>query len=330
MSPRGRRVRRRDFITLIGGGAAWPFTARAQQTLPIVGLLWVASERVVKPYEESIRAGLRERGWIDGGNFRLEVRYGNGEASRLPGLIDELIALNPKVLSGISEVAALMKAKTSTIPIVLSLSYDPVQSGLVQSLARPGGNITGIAVHYDDVLTKHVEMASELVSHLTRIGFINDAADAGAARFDALAEKAARSKGATLVPMPVRDRASVEAAYAGLGPARPDALIVMLSGRLFNLRDAIREGALKLRTPVIYPFEGFVEAGGLVSYGPNYYAAFRHSTIFIDKILKGAKPAELPVEQPTRLDLVVNMKAAEAIGLTVPHPFLTRADRVIE
>jgi putative ABC transport system substrate-binding protein len=130
--------------------------------------------------------------------------------------------------------------------------------------------------------------------------------------------------------MPVRDRASVEAAYAGLGAARPDALIVMLSGRLFNLRDAIREGALKLRTPVIYPFEGFVEAGGLVSYGPNYYAAFRHSTVFIDKILKGAKPAEPPVEQPTRLDLVVNMKAAEAIGLIVPHPFLARADRVIE
>ena len=130
--------------------------------------------------------------------------------------------------------------------------------------------------------------------------------------------------------MPVRDRVSVEAAYAGLGAERPDALIVMLSGRLFNLRDAIREGALKLRTPVIYPFEGFVEAGGLVSYGPNYYAAFRRSTMFIDRILKGAKPADLPIEQPTRLDLVVNVKAAEAIGLVVTPRFLARADKVIE
>jgi len=210
---------------------------------------------------------------------------------------------------------------------VLSLSYDPVDSGLVQSLARPGGNITGIAVHYDEVLSKHVEIASELVPGLARIGFINDAADAGAARFDALAEKAARSKGTTLVPMPVHDRASVEASYAGLGDKSLGALIVMLSGRLFNLRDPIREGALKLRAPVIYPFEGFVEAGGLVSYGPNYYAAFRRSTVFVDKILKGAKPADLPIEQPTRLDLVVNLKAAGAIGLTVSPLFLARAAR---
>ena len=325
-------IGRREVIAALGAAAAWPLAARAQQTpMPVVGLLWVASERVVKPYEESIRSGLHELGWVDGGNFRLEVCYGSGEAGRLPELIDELIALNPRVLSGISEVVALMKAKTSTIPIVLSLSYDPVESGLVQSLARPGGNIIGIAVHYDEVLSKHVEIASELVPGLARIGFINDAADPGAARFDALAEKAASSKGLTLVPMPVRDRASVEAAYAGLsGPRTPDALIVMLSGRLFNLRDPIREGALKLRAPVIYPFEGFVEDGGLVSYGPNYYAAFRRSTVFVDKILRGAKPADLPIEQPTRLDLVVNMKAAEAIGLAVTPLFLARADKVIE
>ena len=301
-----------------------------QQPMPVVGLLWVANEWVVKPYEESIRAGLRELGWTDGGNYRLEVRYGNGDAARLPELIDELIALNPKVLSGISEVVSLMKAKTSTIPLVLGLSYDPVESGLVQSLSRPGGNITGVAVHYDEVLTKHVEIASELVPGVGRIGFINDAADAGAARFNALAEKAARSKGISLVQMPVRDRDSVEAAFAGLGPDKPGALIVMLSGRLFNLRDSIRDGALKLRAPVIYPFEGFVEAGGLASYGPNYYAAFRSSTVFVDKILRGAKPSDLPIEQPTRLDLVINIKAAEAIGLVVSPLFLTRADRVIE
>ena len=325
-------MKRREFIVGLGGAAAaWPMVvARGQQAMPVVGLLWVASERVVKPYEESIRAGLRDLGWVDGSNYRLDARYGNGDAALLPGLIDELIALNPKVLSGISEVATLMKAKTSTIPIVLSLSYDPVESGLVQSLARPGGNITGVSVHYDEVLTKHVEIASELVPGLARIGFINDAADAGAARFEALAEKASRSKGISLLPMPVRDLNSVEAAFAKLGDERPGALIVVLSGRLFNLRDPIREGALKLRVPVIYPFEGFVEAGGLVSYGPNYYSAFRRSTVYVDKILKGAKPMDLPIEQPTRLDLVVNMKAAEAIGLAVPPLFLTRADRVIE
>ena len=281
-------MRRRKFLGLVGGAAAWPVAAMAQQQpMPVVGLLWVANERVVNPYEESIRAGLGELGWTDGGNYRLEVRYGNGDATRLPKLIDELIALNPKVLSGISEVVSLMKAKTSIIPLVLGLSYDPVESGLVQSLSRPGGNITGVAVHYDEVLTKHVEMASELMPGVRSIGFINDAADAGAVRFNALAEKAARSKGIELVQMPVRDRDSVEAAFAALGPDKPGALIVMLSGRLFNFRDAIREGALKLRAPVIYPFEGFVEAGGLVSYGPNYYAAFRRSTVYVDKILRG-------------------------------------------
>ena len=325
-------MQRREFLGVLGGAAAtWPVVARAQQQpMPVVGLLWVASERVVKPYEESIRAALRDLGWVDGGNFRLEVRYGNGDPARLPQLVDELISLNPKVLSGISEIVALMKAKTSTIPIVLSLSYDPVESGLVQSLARPGGNITGIAVHYDEVLTKHIEIASELVPGLKSIGFLNDGADPGAARFNALAEKAARSKGIALVPMRIHDIDSVHTAYAELGSEHPGAFIVVLSGRLFNLRDVIREGALKLRAPVIYPFEGFVEAGGLVSYGPNYYAAFRSSTVFVDKILKGAKPMDLPIEQPTRLDLVVNMKAAEAIGLAVPPLFLTRADRVIE
>jgi len=323
-------MQRRNFLGILGGAVAWPLSARAQQGRTYrVGLLWIASERVVKSYEDSIRAGFRELGYLEGSNFIFDVRYGQGDASRLPALVDELIALKPDVLLGISQVAAIMKAKTSTIPIVLSLSYDPVEHGLAQSLAHPGGNVTGVATLYEELLAKHVEIASELVPSITRIGFINDASDPGAQRFDEVAERAIHAKGASMVLMRVRDQTSVEAAFAGMG-ARPDALIVALSGGLFNFRDPIAEGARKLRIPVIYPFEGFVEAGGLLSYGPNFYATFRRSTVFVDKILKGAKPSDLPIEQPTLFELVINLKAAQAIGLTIPQTFLVRADRVIE
>jgi len=323
-------MQRRDFLGVLGGAVAWPLSARAQQGRTYrVGLLWIASERVVKSYEDNIRAGFRELGYMEGSNFIFDVRYGQGDASRLPALVDELIALKPDVLLGISQVAAVMKAKTSTIPIVLSLSYDPVEHGLAQSLARPGGNVTGVATLYEELLAKHVEIASELVPGITRIGFINDASDPGAQRFGEVAERAIRAKGASMALMLVRDQMSVEAAFAGLG-ARPDALIVALSGGLFSFRDPIAEGARKLGIPVIYPFEGFVEAGGLLSYGPNFYATFRRSTVFVDKILKGAKPGDLPIEQPTLFELVINLKAAQAIGLIIPQTFIVRADRVIE
>jgi ABC-type uncharacterized transport system substrate-binding protein len=325
-------MNRREFITLLGGAAAsWPLAARAQRNAPPrVGLLWVASERVVKPYENSIRAGFRELGYIEGRNFVLDVRYGNGDVDRLPGLIDDLIALRSDVLSGNNQSAALMKAKTSTIPIVLNWSYDPVEIGLVQSLSRPGGNVTGVATLYEDLLTKHIELAGELIASMSRIGFINDATDPSAERFNAIAEKAARVKGVALTQMAVRDHESVEAVFAKFETNKPDVLIVGLSGGLFNLRDPIAEGARNFRIPVIYSFEGFVEAGGLMSYGPNYHSMFRRSTIFIDKILKGTKPADLPIEQPTLFELVINLKAAQPIGLTIPQLFLMRADRVIE
>jgi putative ABC transport system substrate-binding protein len=186
--------------------AAWPLAARAQQgTQPRAGLLWVASERVVKPYEESMRAGFRDLNYTEGRNFLLDVRYANGDVLQLPSLIDDLIALKPDVLLGNNQVAALMKAKTSTIPIVLNWSYDPVEIGLVQSLSHPGGNVTGMATLYEDLLTKHVELAGELVPGMSRIGFINDASDPSAERFNGIAEKAARAKSAALTLMPVRD-----------------------------------------------------------------------------------------------------------------------------
>jgi putative ABC transport system substrate-binding protein len=326
-------MKRREFITLIGGAAAaWPLAARAQRSMePHAGLLWVASEGVVKPYEESMRAGFRDLGWIEGRNFLLDVRYANGDILRLPALIDDLIALKPDVLLGNNQVAALMKAKTSTIPIVLNWSYDPVEIGLVQSLSRPGGNVTGMATMYEDLLTKHVELAGEVVPGMSRIGFVNDATDPSAERFNAIAERAALAKGAALTLMPVRDRESVEAAFAKFGPDHhPDVLIVGLSGGLFNLRDPIAEGARKFHIPVIYSFEGFVRAGGLLSYAPNYHATFRRSITFVDKIFKGAKPADLPIEQPTKFELIINLKAAKAFGLEMPPMLLARADEVIE
>jgi len=325
-------MRRREFITLLGGAAAaWPLAARAQRgTQPRAGLLWVASEGVVKSYEESMRAGFHDVGYIEGRNFILDVRYANGDVARLPALIDDLIALKPDVLLGNNQVAALMKAKTATIPIVLNWSYDRVEIGLVQSLSHPGGNVTGMATMYEDLLTKHVELAGELVPGMSRIGFINDATDPSAERFDAIAEKAAHAKNAGLTSMPVRDRESVEAAFAKFGPDHPDVLIVGLSGGLFNLREPIFEGARKFHIPVIYSFEGFVKAGGLVSYAPSYHATFRRSITFVDKIFKGAKPADLPIEQPTKFELIVNLKTARALGLMIPETFLARADEVIE
>jgi putative tryptophan/tyrosine transport system substrate-binding protein len=325
-------MKRREFITLLSGAAvAWPVVARAQQsTQPRAALLWVATERVVKPYEESMRAGFRDLGYIEGRNLILDVRYANGDVPRLPMLVDDLIALKPDVLLGNNQVAALMKAKTATIPIVLNWSYDPVEIGLVESLSRPGGNVTGMATMYEDLLTKHVELAGELVSGMSRIGFINDASDPSAERFNGIAEKAARAKSVALTLMPVRDRESVEAAFAKFGTDRPDVLIVGLTGGLFNLRDPIAEGSRKFNIPVIYSFEGFVKAGGLLSYAPDYHATFRRSISFVDKIFKGAKPADLPIEQPTKFALVINLKAAKTLGLEIPPLLLARADEVIE
>lgn len=319
---------RRAFVALLGGTAAWPVAARAQQRkLPVVGLLWVASESVVKPYEESMRAGFHDLGYVEGRNFVFDVRYAKGDFSRLPALIDDLIALKPDILIGNNQVAALMKAKTSAIPIVLNWSYDPVE---IQSLSHPGSNVTGMATLYEDLLTKHVELASELVPGISRIGFINDASDPSAERFNSIAAGATHAKGVALTLMSVRDRETVEAAFAKFGSDQPDCLIVGLSGGLFNLREPIFAGAHKLRIPVIYSFDGFVRAGGLMSYSPNYHATFRRSITFVDKILKGAKPSDLPIEQPTKFELIVNLKAAKALGLTIPEAFLLRADAVIE
>ena len=318
-------------MALIALGAA-PFPSLAQQQDKVwrIGCVWIATQKLVKPYEDSVLAGLHEHGYDVGRNLVFEARYADGDARRLPALIDELISLQPDVLLGIGQSAALMKARPSRIPIVVTLGLDPVESGLAKSLSHPGGNVTGIATLYEELVAKQIEILGELVPKLSSIALLSDASDPAAPRYTEYAQKGARLRRASLVSIPVRDQAGIEAAFAQFRKKRPDGLMVALSGTLYSFRDAILRGASALRLPALYPFEGFVDAGGLVSYAENLFVAYRRSGAFVDRIFRGANPADLPFEQPVKFQLAINLPAAKALGLVVPQSVLLRADRVIE
>jgi len=297
-----------------------------------VGWLWVASEASVKPFEQAFLAGLRDRGYVVGQNLVVDIRYADGDPGRLPALADELIAVKPDVLVGIEAAARVMKTRTSTIPIVLTASTDPVAAGLVKSLARPGTNETGMANLLDELLAKHVELLTELVPTMSRVALLNDASAYAELRerLELAARTAAKAKGLTLVVVSARDSQSLREAFAALEKERPDGLVVVSTGVTNNLRHEIIDGARRLRLPAITGVAIFVEGGLLVSYGANFLESYRYAASYVDRILKGAKPAELPVEQSSKFDLVLNRKTARELGLTIPPSVLIRADQVIE
>ena len=329
-------MKRREFITLIGGAAAtWPLAARAQQPAGRVyrlGYFAITSRErslhLMKAFEE----GLRKLGYRVGENVVIEYRFANGEMERLPALAADLARLGVDIIvsgNNVTTVAA-MKA-TTTIPIVMSNSAEPVSAGFVASLARPGGNVTGFSSEPgDEIYGKRLEFLKETVPNLSRVGILWNPDFAPNLERLKSTREASQALGLTLVPAEAREIDALDQAFATMVRERTQVLVVLSDGVLFNCRGQIGVMAVKNRLPAISAVREYAEAGLLLSYGIDLPDQFRRSAVFVDKIFKGAKPADLPVEQPTKFELVVNLKTAKALGLDVPPTLLTRADEVIE
>jgi putative tryptophan/tyrosine transport system substrate-binding protein len=326
-------MRRRDFITLLGGtAAAWPLSTRAQQSAkpPIIGYLSPGSASNQSQWTAAFVRRLHELGWIEGSTVEIEYRWAEGHAERLSEYAAELVRLKVNIIvtSSTPPTIAARRA-TSVIPIVFAPSGDPVGSGLVASLARPGGNVTGLSIQTPDIAGKRVELLRDVVPNLRRLAILANENNPVIMREAEEVQAAAHALGVEVAPLNVRQAGDIAPAFAALA-GRADALYVT-ADPLFNINKlAITALALKARLPDMYGLREEVVGGGLLSYGVSFPDLFRRAADLVDKILRGAKPADIPVEQPTKFDLVINLKTAKALGLTVPHNLLVLADEVIE
>jgi len=329
-------MQRRDFITLLGGAAAaLPLAAWAQQTagrVYRVGYFVITSRERSLHLRTAFEEGLRSLGYRVGENLVIEYRFPDGEMERLPALATDLVGLGVDVIvagNNVNTVAA-MKA-TTTIPIVMASSADPVSAGLVASLARPGGNVTGITQDTGgEQHAKRLELVKDTLPDLSRVGILwNPDFAPNPARLSSMTE-AAPALGLTLVPVEARGLDTLEQAFATMMRERAQVLVVLSDGVLFNCRGQIGVMAVRNRLPAIAAAREYAEAGLLLTYGVDLRDQFRQSAVFVDKIFKGAKPADLPVEQPTKFELVINLKTAKALGVIMPPTLLARADEVIE
>jgi putative ABC transport system substrate-binding protein len=329
-------MRRREFLELIGGAAAaWPLSARAQQPagrVYRVGYLATGSQEQQPGLIKAFVEGLRSVGYRVGENVVIEYRFADGETERLPALAADLVRLGVDVIStgNTTNTVAAMKA-TTTIPIVMSNSVDPVGAGLVATLARPGGNVTGFAQDTGDELNgKRLELLKEILPNISRVGILwNPDFEANPNRLTSMRE-VTRPLGLTLVSAEARRLDELEQAFATMVTERAQAFVMFADPMLFNFRSQVGVMALRDRLPAISGPREYAEAGLLLTYGANLQDLFRRVAVFIDKIFKGAKPADLPVEQPTKFELVVNLKTAKLLGIDIPPTLLTRADEVIE
>jgi putative ABC transport system substrate-binding protein len=324
-------VQRRRFLIAAGALLASPLArAQAGRTYRI-GSVYLAAYSTTKPYDEAFLGGLRELGFERGKNLVYDVRNCDGNPSRLPGAVDELIALKPDLLAGIEQVAKVMRSKTATIPIVLTSSTDPVAAGLAKTLARPGGNVTGMAALNEAMAAKSVEILAEIVPQMKTVGAIIDPNVPAFANIERHVQEAAQAKRAKAVFYRARDRAELAQAFAAMERDRPDGIVNSSgSGTLFGERQFIAEHALRLRIPSAAASLAAVEAGYLFAYSASLSGTYRRAASHAARILKGANPAEIPIEQPTAFELVINMKTAKALGIAIPRTVLLRADRVIE
>jgi putative ABC transport system substrate-binding protein len=328
-------MKRRDFVALMGGVAAseaLPLFARAQtqRKIPRIGYIAGAGSLMGGKMAAALRQGLTELGYIDEQTITLEVRMAEGRSERIPAIVTELVGLNVDVLvAGTSAAALAAKKATSIIPIVM-VTTDPVGLGLVASLARPGGNVTGLSYFNEAVLAKRLEMLREFVPGLARVAVLRNPGIAAHAGFWRDTEAAAVKLGMALQPIDIREPNDFEAAFAAATRGNAEALVALDDGLTITHRIRIAALAASARLPAIYGLREFPDDGGLISYGPNFFDLLRRSATYVDKILKGAKPADLPIEQPTKFELVINRKTANALGLTVPPTLLALADDVIE
>jgi len=324
-------VKRREFIALLGGAAAWPLAARAQQPakLPTIGYLGAST-----PSFDSERVGpfvqrLRELGWIEGRTVAIEYRWSEGRSERYSEIAAEFVRLKVDVIVATGGAIPAAKQATSVIPIVFPVAGDPVGAGYVDTLARPGGNITGLSLQQTDLASKRVELLREAVPGLRSLAVIANVGNANAVRELGEVQAAASTLGLEATTSEIRRAEDIVAAFEAL-KGRADAIYVVAEPLVFTNRARIHTLAMAGRLPAIYNSREYVEIGGLMSYGPSFSDLFRRSADVVDKILRGAKPADIPVQQPTQFDLIVNLTTAKALGLTLPESFLLRADEVIE
>jgi putative ABC transport system substrate-binding protein len=307
--------------------------AHAQQPakIPRIGYLSFGSPSFTPARVEAFRQGLRDLGYVEGKNIVIEYRWAEGKIERLPDLATELVRLKVAVIvtAGPADTRAA-KGATNTIPIVMTQDTDPVGNGFVASLARPGGNITGLATLSPEISGKQLELLKEIVPKLSRVAVFGSSTVPGSAQALKETELAAVALGVQLQYLDVLDPKDIETAFRAASKGRADAIVVLGSPVLNTQRTQISELAVKSQLPATYGRPEFVEAGGLMNYGASYNDLSRRAATYVDKILKGAKPADLPVEQPTKFELVINLKAAKQIGLTIPPNVLARADKVIK
>jgi putative tryptophan/tyrosine transport system substrate-binding protein len=328
-------VKRREFITLLGGAAAaWPLAARAQQpVMPVVGFLHYASATTLAHLAEAVRNGLKEGGYVEQQNVLIEYRWAEGDYDRLPALAADLVRRQVTVImagGAVAAHAAKEATATTTVPVVFTSGADPVASGLVKSLSRPGANLTGVSLLAAEMAAKRLELIRDLLPNARTVAMMINPTFPGAESELAEVEAAGRTIGMQIHGAKATSPRDIDAALAAFSQLRVAAFIVGADGYFITRRHQLATLAARYAIPGIYPFPDFPQAGGLLSYGVSLADAYRQAGVLTGRILKGAKPAELPVMQPTKFEFVLNLKTSKALGLEVPSTLLARADEVIE
>jgi len=327
-------VERRAFIGAVTGGLlAAPLAGEGQEstTRPRVGFVGAESQSTNQHFLDAFRQGMRDNGYVDGQNVTIDARWADGRSERFPELIGELIRLDSRVIVTVSLQAALAAKKFTTSTPIVFIASDPLGVGLVASLARPGGNVTGLSLFLgEEFSSKWLELLREVIPRVSRVAVLLNRASPASVGYLTVLQGAAQKLGIKLWPQDVRDLSQFEGAFAAMVAERAQGLVVVVDPLTVRYRGRIVELAAKNRIPAVYGFREFVDAGGLMAYGVNVPYLCRRAAGYVDKILKGTKPGDLPIEQPTTFELVINLKTAKALGLTIPPSLLARADQVIE
>jgi len=325
-------MRRREFITLLGGVAVtWPLAANAQSKTPRIGFMGNSTAALEANLVDAFREGLREHGYEEGRNIVIEYRWADGKYERFPALVAELIAANVEVIVTAGTPAALaMKKATTTVPLVMVAVGDPVGTGLVPSLARPGANLTGLSSVAPDLEGKRLQLLREVVPALSHVAMFINSLNPFHVSSMRQARAAAQTMGIKLQLHDIRKSEDLDDAFAAIRKERPDAVLILADRVFLHNRERMIDFTKEQRLPNVNAYKELVEVGGLMSYGPSYEDMHKRAAIYVDKILKGAKPADLPIEQPSKFTFIVNLKAAKALGVTVPSQLLGLADQLID